>query len=247
MSRDFAEIEPHRRQFPLAVETALFALLLAPWEDLVTHEDINWRAFQTPWVYTIDEDLFVRPERLPAADSLGWAPDFYQGHDGEMVEYERPLTYACSEALAGLEPWLNDARWRAIEAALASDLFSTPVVHFLVSAFSAKGIDEFIGHLTTLEAGLGLRADQAREKTLGARVGALLGDPHAAVTYGRLFNLRRKYVHGRTMTEISGADRNDARRLARRVADGLVQQAQAPVTSRADALLALAPNRPPKT
>lgn len=135
----------------------------------MTHADINWRAFQTPWVYTIDEDLFVRPGHLPSADSLSWARDSYQDRDGEMVEFERPLTYAWADAITGLEPWLNDARWRAIEAALASDLFSTPVVHFLVSAFSAKGIDEFIGHLTALEAALGLRTDRAREKTLVAR------------------------------------------------------------------------------
>lgn len=247
MGKDFAGIEPHPRHFPVAVEAALFALLLAPWEDLVTHGDINWRAFQTPWVYTIDEDLFVRPGRLPSADSLSWAPDSYRDHDGETVEYERPSTYAWADAITGLEPWLNDTRWRAVEVALASDLFSTPVAHFLISAFSANGIDEFIGHLTALEAALGLRADQAREKTLGARVGALLGDPQAATTYGRLFNLRSEYVHGRPMTEISGADRNDARRLARRVADGLVQRAQVPVTARADMLLALAPHRSHKS
>ena len=48
--RRLGEIEPHARKFPIAVEQALFALLLTPWEDLVGHADLNWRAFQTPWV-----------------------------------------------------------------------------------------------------------------------------------------------------------------------------------------------------
>jgi hypothetical protein len=247
LSRDFAEIEPHARKFPVAVEQALFALLLAPWEDLVSHGDLNWRAFQTPWVYTVDEDIFVRPPPLPSADSLSWVPDAYTDHDGERVEYERPLTHSWQDAIEGLEAWVNDGRWREVKTALASDLFSTPVVHFLVAAFLAAGIDEFIAHLTVLEAALGLRADRARELTVGARVQALLGDPSDASAYGRVFNQRSEYVHGRPMAGISGTNRNDARRLARRVADALVSQAQFPIADRVGFLQSLTPSRPPKS
>lgn len=248
MNEDFAKIDPHAKKFPVALERALFALLLAPWEDLVSHADSNWRAFQIPWSYTIDEDLFTRPATLPSADSLNWEPDYYRDEDGEIVEeVERPLAYHFQGALEGVETWVNDARWRDIEAALASPLFSTPVSHFLVAAFLTTGIDEFIGHLTSLEAALGLRADQARERTLGARVAALLKDPDAAVTYGRLFNLRSEFVHGRPMAAISGNDRNDARRLARRVADALVGHAQSPAAARQDYLQALAPSKPLKS
>lgn len=248
MSEDFAKIEPHEKKFPVAVEQALFALLLAPWEDLVGHADINWRAFQIPWSYTIDEDLFTRPATLPSADSLNWEPDFYRDEDGEIIEeVERPLAYHFQGALEGIETWVNDTRWREIAAVLGSPLFSTPVSHFLVAAFLVTGIDEFIGHLTSLEAALGLRTDQARERTLGARVAALLKDPAAAATYSRLFNLRSEYVHGRPMTAISGEDRNDARRLARQVANALVELAEASITDRQACLLTLAPHRPPKS
>lgn len=247
LNRDFGEIEPHARKFPVAVEQALFALLLVPWEDLVGHADLNWRPFQTPWVYTVDDDIFVRPPSLPSADSLSWAPDAYTDHDGETIEYERPLTHWGQDTIEGLETWVNDGRWREVETALASDLFSTPVAHFLVAAFLGEGIDEFIAHLTSLEAALGLRVDRAREQTMGARVQALLGDADGAAAYGRIFNLRSEYVHGRPMTGISGANRNDARRLARRVADSLVSRAQAPIADRVGFLQALAPSRPPKS
>jgi hypothetical protein len=38
-------------------------------------------------------------------------------------------------------------------------LFETPIAHFLVRAFLAEGVDEFLAHITTIEAALGLRAD----------------------------------------------------------------------------------------
>jgi hypothetical protein len=245
INRDFAAIDPHERKFPLAVERALFALLLAPWEDLVDHADINWRAFQTPWSYTVDDDLFVRPARLPSADSLSWEPDYQPGPDGEPEEMERPLNYPWQSEITGVEAWVNDARWHEISTAFASDLFSTPVAHFVVAAFLGTGIDEFMGHLTALDAALGLRADRVRGKVLGARVGSLLGDSAASDTYGRLFEQRSEYVHGRPMTGISGADRVDARRLARRVTDALVKRAQSLTGSRDMFLQGLAPSQVP--
>jgi hypothetical protein len=46
-----------------------------------------------------------------------------------------------------------------VELAKQSVLFETPIVHFLVRAFLAEGVDEFLAHITTIEAALGLRAD----------------------------------------------------------------------------------------
>ncbi|WP_158912718.1 hypothetical protein [Caulobacter sp. S45] len=247
MTQDFARIEPHKRRFPLAVEQAIFALLLAPWEDLVDHADFDWRAFRIPWVYTVEDDLFVRPAALASADSLTWDTQFHDDGTAEGVEYERPAAYRFQPPIGSLDGVVSDERWRAVEHALASDLFSTPVVHFLVSAFLGEGIDEFIGHLTALEASLGLRADISREKVLSARVSALLQDSAAAATYGELFNLRSEYVHGRSMEAISGAARVAARRLARQVADALVRSAAGLPDDRQAFLQGLAPSRLPKT
>ena len=65
MRQDFGRIEPHKGRFPLAVEDALFFLLLAPWEDWSRMPEVDWRGFRVPWVYTTDEDLFVRPRLCP--------------------------------------------------------------------------------------------------------------------------------------------------------------------------------------
>jgi hypothetical protein len=49
------------------------------------------------------------------------------------------------------------------------------------------------------------------------------------------------------MGDISGADRTEARRLARRVVQALVQRAQSQTIDRTGFLLSLAPHRPPKS
>jgi hypothetical protein len=245
-TEDFARIEPHKRQFPLAAEQAIFALLLAPWEDLVDHADFNWRAFRIPWVYTVEDDLFVRPPTMPSADTLTWETQWVDDGTEGGDEYERPAAFHFQPPIESLDPIINDQRWRDIERALASDLFSTPIVHFLVAAFLGEGIDEFTGHLTALEASLGLRDDRFREKVLSARISALLKDPGAEAAYSEVFNLRSEYVHGRVMGPISGIARVDARRLARRVANALVGCTLGPGEDRQAFLQGLAPSKPPK-
>lgn len=48
LSRDLGQIEPHKGQFPVAVEEALFFLLLAPWESWSTMAEVDWRGFRVP-------------------------------------------------------------------------------------------------------------------------------------------------------------------------------------------------------
>jgi hypothetical protein len=247
LDRDFAAIDPHKKRFPPVVENALFCMLLAPWEEWNAHSDINWRSFEAPWVLTIDHDLFTMPPRIPSPDTLSWEPDIFLNEDGETIELEKPATYQTHDQMTDVVAWLTDERWELVSAALRSPLFETPISHFLLSAFMGDGIDEFMGHLTALEASLGRFEDNGREKVMKARIEALLENPTAALTYGRLFRLRSKFVHGRVMEEISGADRTSARSLARSVAEGLVQEAATSnATDRATYLEGLAPSRPPK-
>jgi hypothetical protein len=58
-------------------------------------------------------------------------------------------------------------------------------------------------------------------------VKALLGSKAAGDDYGRLFNLRSAFLHGRRMNVISGDERIVARQLARRVVCTLVKEALA--------------------
>lgn len=42
-----------------------------------------------------------------------------------------------------------------LRLAKQSVLFGTPIVHYLVRTFLADGVDEFLAHITTIEAALG--------------------------------------------------------------------------------------------
>lgn len=249
--RDFGAIEPHLGRFPEVVEAALFHLLLAPREDWSTLTDLDWRGFRVPWIYSLDDDLFVLPKRPPSADDLSLEPWIITDTYGEEIELERPTTYPLDDkaepALAGYAA----SAWDELQKALATSLFDGPIVHFLVRAFLADGIDEFMAHMTTIEAALGLELDHLRKlrpkgsphanvtstRRVAARIAAALCDASAAKQYLELFELRSAFVHGRGgMQTIPSAQRVTARSLARRVAASLVELAAQPARPRAQIL-----------
>jgi hypothetical protein len=251
MRRDFGEIEPHLGRFPPAVESALFFLLLARWEEWSTMQEVDWRGFRMPWIYTLDEDLFVRPARPPNPDSLTLEPWIVEGHWGEEIELERPSTLPLDDSAKAELQLFTDAAWTELQAARSTPLFETPVVHFFVRAFLADSIDEVMAHMTAIEAALGLESDHKRQlrpkpdphpklsatERVAARIGAAITDAKAVQDYKDLFELRSAFVHGRAgLQKISTPQRVLARNLARRVARALVALAVHPARSRADVL-----------
>lgn len=240
-SQDLGRIEPHKGRLPCPLEDALFFLLLAPWEDWVLYQEIDWRGFRIPWAYTVDHDLFVRPKEPPRPDSLHW--DFRTHDDGcgNIVEYETPMDfYICDNATAELATWSED-RWAAVQYVKASAFFKTPIQHFLVRAFLDEGIDEFLAHITTIEAALGLRTDYrgkgSASQKMRQRIANLLNDASWAEKYRELFDIRSAFLHGRSVDEISTQQRIAARSLARRVVDQLIHVVQGADLSRRDAFL----------
>ena len=251
MARDFGEIEPHLGRFPPSVEGALFFLLLARWEEWSTMPEVDWRGFRMPWIYTSDEDLFVRPARPPNPDSLTLQPWIVEDHWGDEIELERPSTLPLDDRAETELQLFTDATWAELQAARTTPLFETPVVHFLVRAFLADGIDEVIAHMTAIEAALGLEMDHNRKlrpkpdphpkpsatERVAARIGAALTDEKAVRDYKDLFELRSAFVHGRAgLQKISAPQRVLARNLARRVACALVTLAGKSPRPRADVL-----------
>lgn len=246
--RDFGAIEPHLGRFPEVVEAALFHLLLAPWEDWSTLIDLDWRGFRVPWIYTLDDDLFVQSKRPPSADDLSLEPWIVQDSWGEEIELERPTTYPLHDGAAPALAGYAATAWDELHAARATSLFETPIVHFLVRAFLAEGIDEFMAHMTSIEAAFGLELDHRRKlrpkgsphpnvtpaRRVAARIAAALGDASAASDYLDLFELRSAFVHGRGgMQAIPSVQRVAARSLARRAAGALVALAAQPARTRA--------------
>lgn len=235
-NRDFGAFDPHAGAHPGLVADAVFALLLAPWEDWHTLET-NWAGFTIPWVHLVTDDLFLRPKPVPSAGTLTWEDAAFQDHDGEMIEYQRPVAVPLDDVAQPILAACDQSWWGLIEAAAATPLFETPVRHFMVRAASSDGMDQVMAHMTAIEAALGLQADfskKGRSKhdqisataRLAKRVAILLGDAQAGQDYADLFELRSAFVHGRPIAgQISGKNRTLARRLARRVVVALVDAA----------------------
>ena len=159
---------------------------------------------------------------------------------GEEVEWEAPVELPLRDTVAQLPGIMSETAWADLQAALRSPLFETPVAHFLVQAYLADGIDEFLAHLTTLEAALGTKRDYlprpkadphkhlgGATQRMAARISGLLGSPDHGKMYSRLFDQRSAFLHGRPVQSISVEDRISARRLARRVIQELIEVAEA--------------------
>lgn len=212
-------------------------MLLAPWEDWVDTPSGWWRAFEVTWVYAIDDDLFVRPPPPPSPDTLSWGPPLVDDQGMEVFDTERPEQLPLKAAAAEMPHWLNNSRGDDVARVKDSPLFDeTPVKHFFVKAFLEEAADEFLAHLTTIEAALGPESDYPRKghtrppkgatKLMADRVSTLLEADSEGKDYCRLFDLRSTFLHGRKMdSPITGADRLMARRLARKVVGKLVEAA----------------------
>lgn len=248
MNADLGEIDPHKGKFPVAVEQALFFLLLAPWDEWSMMPEVDWRGFRIPWVYQLDEDLFVAPSVPRGADSLSWEPRFQVDDWGDLNEFEHPVELRLSDEATESLARLGDKEWMELQVAQGTELFETPVVHFLVRGFLSDGIDEFMAHLTTVEAAFGLPSDhqsheRARYPRLGAtkrvarRLAAAVNEAGAAAIYEDLFNIRSAFIHGRGGSfRISTSLRLQARRIAARACAALVQLGKHPRVSREQTL-----------
>lgn len=249
---DLGAFDPLARRYPTAVERALFALLLVPWEDWGTMQEVDWRGFRLPWVYTADEDLAVRPQAPPDVGALTFEPVIYSDGDGEEIEYERPSILDLKDGVADRLRSLTSDVWQKLEASRGSKLFQTPIEHFLVRAYLSSGIDEFLAHITVLEAAVGEEADYDRKlrpkagrklsgtEQIACKIAALLDDSSTKNVYKELFNIRSLFVHGRAdLEKISTEQKVKARRLARRVANAILDRAAAGTRDRADFLAQL--------
>lgn len=234
---DLGAIVAHEDHFPKVVEQALMLLLLVPWEEWSVYQQMDWRGFHLPWIFSRHGDLCVRLKTPPQDKNLTWLPQSYTDAYGDQVEVEEPAQFRLEDEAQTLADFLSEERWGRLERALTTTLFETPVRHFFIRAFHSAGIDEFIAHLTVIEAALGLHSDYGKKlktdprkamavtQVMRTRVQNLLADPKSGGEYESLFDLRSAYVHGRSMAPISSEDRRRARRLARSIVLALVDVA----------------------
>jgi hypothetical protein len=108
--------------------------------------------------------------------------------------------------------WPNDQTWRDVLRFRESPLFVSTIAHFFVRAFRDDGVDEFLAHITAIEAAFGLRNDHNRRKRppvagkdvgatarVASRLAAAIGSDAASADFRRLFDLRSQFLHGGTM------------------------------------------------
>ncbi len=222
----YPPIEPHAGRFPERVEIALFAMLLAPWEDWKSFGFADWRCFKAPWVYEINDDLFVCPSPPPSPKSLSWTGPDVDDEEGIIFGTEQPMRWIVKNSVAELPDWLNDTRWMEVTRALESLLFKTPIAHFFVKAFLEDPMDEFLAHLITIEAALGHERGEGVTGRLARRKSTLLGAQDEGKVFKKLYDVRSRYVHGGEKMKAIPVDmRVAARRLARRVVNALVTAA----------------------
>ncbi len=247
LNDDFGRITPYRRRFPASVEDALFALLLAPWEEWTSFPDWEWRCFSMPWVYAVKGDDFLRPQAPPSPESLTWEPWIFEDEDGEEIETEIPTRYPLRDDAGAAADFINEDLWARVTHARSTVLFEAPVAHFFVRAFLTEQIDEFLAHITTTDAALGQHDDYKPKRNgphpnlrgmgrLASRLGGLLGEKARTKEFEDLCDLRSQFLHGRPMGDISSAQRVLARKLARRAACGLIDAARSDPKSRAEVL-----------
>ncbi|WP_200293082.1 hypothetical protein [Rhodospirillum rubrum] len=248
---ELAEIHPLNCLLPKIIEETLFFLLLSPWEDWSLRPKIDWRGFRIPWIYTLDENLFIHPNPPPNPESLTWEREVLTDSSGEDNLICYPRTLPLDECKMNKNPLFTNEAWNKTQEALKTPLFETPIVHFLVHAFLCDGIDEFMAHMTAIEAALGLESDYNRRnrnkndprknmfgtKCIAPRVGAILKEADLAEKYETLFDRRSEYIHGRAKINAIPSDlRNTARIIARRVVSDLVEKASSAQLSREEFL-----------
>src|SRR5206468_4202734 len=81
---EIGRVRQRRRRFAAALEQGLFVLTLLPWEEAGGGRFISWQPFSFPWVYSVNDDPFVTPQRAPDALSLSWETKVYG--DDEFFE-----------------------------------------------------------------------------------------------------------------------------------------------------------------
>ncbi|EGB0929569.1 hypothetical protein ACHLDZ_004080 [Escherichia coli] len=239
LQRDYGAIKPYYQRYPDAFNLSLFGLLLAPWEEWVTHIEIEWKAFHIKWVHTVENDLFSDQKNIPDADTLTWDYSYYNDENGNEHEMYHPFTLSSFCPQDALALIVNNQLMVDIDTAINNGLINEAARHHFIKAFLSDGIDEFLAHIVVIDACLGEPRELERklnltkyEKNLKStgrlkyRLVGLLEDSSVKASIDTLYRIRSEYVHGRDMADISGADKNLARALARKTLLGIIKMIQ---------------------
>ena len=208
-------VERHFSRFPPTIERILQTLVLHDWDKnaLVNRGDIRryiveknkrrWFGFSLPFIIRCGGSLFRPPNQAPDISPLSLEPVFNDDHVeiGKRprcdIFFNQAETISFSDELGEIEKRLNTIRdhgdrWKFIDVG----------VKYLVKAFYANELDQFLWHMVAIDALLGER-EPGLTNVLAQRTGSLLGSSKAerkkiSRSFRKLYALRSDVVHGNT-------------------------------------------------
>ena len=187
---EFSTIPMFKPTFPKEVEEAFFVLLLS----LLRKSNNSTRdPFTVPWIYSLTDDLFSKPNPAPDPSALSWT---IAGDPGE--EFQVPNESESIDLTKEKRKRLHQ-RWHEFQTILAnieseSTNFHPLTLHFFIKAFTDEGIDEIIAIISCIEATLQLPNEKQRKKLM-KRYERLVNDKDCDQWLERAYTLRNNYLH----------------------------------------------------
>ena len=179
-----------RSLYPSPVENALFVLLLTLLKE---PNDVPWRPFHVPWVFSFTNDRFADPVPPPDASALTRTIVGDSNH-----QFEVPDQSECFDMGANQQTTLREW-WTKFDLLLAhsnsTDASFHPLTrHFFVKALADNGVDEIISNISCLEATLMLKQSRGRPK-LKKRFAQIVNDTNTQKWAQHAYDLRDHYLH----------------------------------------------------
>ncbi|MFA1240837.1 hypothetical protein ACCC84_21250 [Serratia odorifera] len=229
-------VYPYNNHYPAAVESAIFRLMLAPWEQWLDDLYNSWHPFHIPWVHTITDDIFRHQDTIPSATTLTWdCRSWPEDEAGDWLEHEVPYDNGICVSMGQLAPFVDPQINSFLGIAISRGLINTAAQHQFVKAFLSDDIDEFLAHIVVIDACLGEKSVnkdlEKRLKKLGStgrlkyRLVGLLNDASAKESMHILYKVRSDYVHGNALEKIPAEYLLQARILARQVLNAVIAAA----------------------
>ena len=179
-----------RSTCPTPVENALFVLLLILVKD---PQEIRWKPFRVPWIFSVTDDLFSDPVAPPDASTL--SHDIVgDEHDYFKVPNKSELFEFGDRRREALQARWNDLETVLVRADTDDANFHPLTRHFFVKALFEHGVDEIISNLSCLEATLQLKRDRKRN-ALEQRYAGLVASNEASQWLTAAYRLRDDYLH----------------------------------------------------
>ena len=186
----FGKSPMFKSTFPNEIEEAILVLLLSWKKEPI---DRAWNPFTIPWVYSLTNDTFARPNPAPNPSALSW--DLVGDHS-EVLEVpdQSEIVNLTDDKIDSIRQ-----RWSKLQTVLRKTdaegtSFHPLTLHFFIKAFSEEGIDEIIATISCIEATLQLPEERNRTELM-KRYRRLVNADNCYQWLDNAFKLRREYIH----------------------------------------------------